>query len=757
MSRIKPLTGSRLLLARLRDIMASDDVTQQARLDKIVSIIANDFVAEVCSIYVLRAGEILELFAATGLAPGAIHSTKLAIGEGLIGRIAAQSRPLALSDAQSHPHFSYRPETGEEIFQSLAGVPILRGGRVTGVLAVQNQTSRSYTEEEIEILETTAMVIAELITGDKLLGKDELRATDGSTLMPIILDGVRLNGGLAIGKAIFHERARPIIKLVSDDPVKEQQRLDRAVIEMHGSIDQMLDDPEISNGGDHKDVLKAYRMFAEDVGWLSRITEAIENGLTAEAAVEKVRNDTRARFRKQTNRYLRERMHDFDDLAHRLLQHLVGKIDNNIRNNLSNDTILLARNMGPAELLDYDRKYLKGLILEGGSTTTHLAIVARALDIPVVGKLEDALDKIEPLDAIIIDGDNGQIYIRPGQTILQSFTNSLNSKNEQLAIFASLRDIPAMTEDNINISINMNAGLLADIDNLSETGADGIGLFRTEIPFMDSDQFPDVNRQTDLYRQIIRRSEDKEVVFRTLDIGGDKDLPYWDTYKEENPSMGWRAIRISLDRPTIVRHQLRALVSATEGRNLNIMFPMITEITEFDAAKEILQLEIHRAEARGREPIKSLKVGAMLEVPALVYQMTALLERSDFISVGSNDLFQFLFASDRSNPRIADRYDSLSMTGINFLSHIVEQCKLSDTPFSICGEIAGHPLDAMALIGIGFRNLSMQASSIGPVKAMIRSLSVNKLEQYLRSLQSHPSHNVREKLREFAIDHNVII
>ena len=311
MSRIKPLTGSRLLLARLRDIMASDDVTQQARLDKIVSIIANDFVAEVCSIYVLRAGEILELFAATGLAPGAVHSTKLAIGEGLIGRIAAQSRPLALSDAQSHPHFSYRPETGEEIFQSLAGVPILRGGRVTGVLAVQNQTSRSYTEEEIEILETTAMVIAELITGDKLLGKDELRATDGSTLMPIILDGVRLNGGLAIGKAIFHERARPIIKLVSDDPVKEQQRLDRAVIEMHGSIDQMLDDPEISNGGDHKDVLKAYRMFAEDVGWLSRITEAIENGLTAEAAVEKVRNDTRARFRKQTNRYLRERMHDF--------------------------------------------------------------------------------------------------------------------------------------------------------------------------------------------------------------------------------------------------------------------------------------------------------------------------------------------------------------------------------------------------------------------------------------------------------------
>ena len=293
------------------------------------------------------------------------------------------------------------------------------------------------------------------------------------------------------------------------------------------------------------------------------------------------------------------------------------------------------------------------------------------MDIPVVGKLEDALDKIEPLETIIIDGDNGQIHIRPSQITLQSFTNALKSKNEQLAIFASLRDIPAITEDNIMISLNINAGLLTDIDNLLETGADGIGLFRTEIPFMDNNQFPNVDRQTDLYRQIIQHSEGKEIIFRTLDIGGDKNLPYWNTYKEENPSMGWRAIRISLDKPVILRHQLRALVRATEGQNLNVMFPMITEITEFYAAKNILQLEIDRAEAKGRKPLKNLKVGVMLEVPALAYQMTALLEHSDFISVGSNDLFQFLFASDRSNPRIADRYGPLSMTGINFLTHII--------------------------------------------------------------------------------------
>jgi phosphotransferase system enzyme I (PtsP) len=736
--------------------MAGEQASQE-RLNQIVTIIASDFVAEVCSIYVLRAGEVLELFAATGLAPESIHSTRLDIGEGLIGQIAVQAAPLALADAQSHPNFAYRPETGEEIYQSLAGVPILRGGRVTGVIAVQNRTARSYTEEETETLETTAMVIAELIANSELLSQDELHAVKKLGLKSLSIDGIRLNHGIAIGKAVRHENRIQINQLVSDDPMAEQLRLDQAVLEMHGAIDQLLEAKDVAKGGEHKDILRTYKMFAEDAGWLAKISEAIKNGLTAEGAVDKVRNDTRARFRKQTDRYFRERLHDFDDLAHRLLQHLVGykKISKNSK--LPDDIILIARNMGPTELLDYDRSILKGLVLEEGSATTHVAIIARALDIPVVGRTEDAVQKIEPGDTIIVDGDKAQVHVRPADKIKNAFVNTLASRAERLASYASLRNLPSKTIDNINVELYINAGLLTDVQSIHDIGADGIGLFRTEIPFMNSRNFPDVRRQSRLYERILEQSNGKPIIFRTLDVGGDKSLPYWNNNHEENPAMGWRAIRVSLDSPTIIRNQFRALIRASQNRKLSIMFPMITEISEFDKIRKILDSELERANTQNYHPISSLKVGTMLEVPALAYQMPALLKRVDFIAIGSNDLFQFLFASDRGSPRMSERFDPLSPAGLNFLKSIVQQCEASKTPVSICGEMAGRPLDAMALIGIGFRILSMAPSSIGPVKTMLRSLSVHDLRLYLESLENLTEHSLREKLRQFATDHEVII
>ena len=756
MDRISPMTGSRRLLSRLRDVMAEAKASQD-RLNQIVAIIASDFVAEVCSIYVLRGGETLELFAATGLAVQSIHTTRLSIGEGLIGQIAVQTRPLALADAQSHPDFVYRPETGEEIYQSLAGVPILRGGRVTGVLAVQNRTARSYTEEEIETLETASMVIAELIANSELLSQDELQAAGPLGLLSISIDGIRLNRGIAIGEAVHHTNRIQISKLVSDDPIAEQERLDQAVIMMHGAIDQMLEAKDVVEGGEHRDILETYRMFAEDAGWLAKISESINNGLTAEAAVEKVRNDTRARFRKQKDRYFRERLHDFDDLAHRLLQHLVGANKTRKYTKSPTDIILIARNMGPAELLDYERTSLKGLVLEEGSATTHVAIIARALDIPVVGRIEEAIEKIEPGDNIIVDGDNAKVHIRPNDKIKEAFINTLATRAERVASYSSLRNVPSQTSDGVSIELHLNAGLLADIQSINETGANGIGLFRTEIPFMNSHNFPDMRRQTRLYERIIKQSSGKPVVFRTLDIGGDKSLPYWESDDEENPAMGWRAIRISVDKPNLLRNQMRALIRAAQDHKLSIMFPMVTEISEFDKAREILDSEIERANANNYKPIRNLRVGTMLEVPALAYQMPALLKRVDFISVGSNDLFQFLFASDRGSPKISERFDPLSPAGLNFLKNIVEQCNASKTPISICGEMAGRPLDAMALIGIGFRMLSMAPSSIGPVKTMLRSLSVHDLRVHLDSLENISEHSLREKLRQFAIDHEVII
>ena len=756
MLRTQPLTGTRRLLRRVRDMMAGD-ASAQDRLDRIVSIIAADMVAEVCSVYLLRAGEVLELFATTGLNPQAVHLTRLQLGEGLIGTIAAQGRGIADSNVQQNPSFVFRPETGEEIYNSMLGVPVIRGGRVLGVLAVQNRTRRQYTEEEFETLETVAMVLAELLAGGELISRDELLAADSDALEPRTIDGVRLNGGLGMGTAVMHERHLPIDRFVAEDTNAERRRLDRAVVEMHGAIDEMIEATDVADDGEHREVLETYRMIAADAGWLSRIREAIGTGLTAEAAVQKVHNETRVRLSAHSDRYIRERLHDFDDLANRLLQHLLGRVGQKASGDQPNDMIVVARNMGPAELLDYDRSKLRGLVLEEGSATTHVAIIARALDVPVVGRVANVLEIVNEGDALVVDGDNAQVYVRPAEDLHASYAEILSTRAQQRAAYAALRDKPAETVDGVTMSLHLNAGLIADMQTLQDSGADGVGLYRTEIPFMERREFPDVNQQAELYERIFDLAGGKPVVFRTLDVGSDKRLPYWNIGVEENPALGWRALRVALDRPAMLRHQIRALIRAAKGRDLAIMFPMVAETAEFDAAQALLRREVEAARKIGRTLPAKIEVGTMLEVPALAFQMPSLLQRADFVSVGSNDLFQFLFASDRGNPRLADRYDPLSPGALSFLKHLVEQCDGAGVPISLCGEMAGRPLDAMALVGIGFRRLSMAPSAIGPVKAMIRSLSQASLTQYMESLFNQPEHSVREKLREFAVDHGVKI
>jgi phosphotransferase system enzyme I (PtsP) len=397
------------------------------------------------------------------------------------------------------------------------------------------------------------------------------------------------------------------------------------------------------------------------------------------------------------------------------------------------------------------------LLLEEGSPTSHVAIVARALNIPVIGMVEGLLSRIDPLDPVVVDGDNTQIFVRPGEDILQMVANNIALQESRRVAYAAMRDEPAITRDGVRISLNINAGLLMDLHGLEESGAEGIGLYRTEIPFMVRAEFPDVESQAELYRNVLQQADGRPVMFRTLDIGGDKQLPYFRDVLEENPAMGWRAIRVGLDRPGMLRRQLRALIRATEGRNLSVMFPMVAEVAEFNSAKNILDMEIARARARGGELPAELKVGVMLEVPSLMWQLDALLPIIDFLSVGSNDLFQFMFATDRGNPRVADRYDVLSPSLLSLLRSLVEKCQQGEVSLSLCGEMAGRPIEAMALIGMGFRNISMPPATIGAVKSMIRSLAVAPLRNYLGTLYDLPDHSLREKLRAFSRDHGVII
>jgi phosphotransferase system enzyme I (PtsP) len=750
------VSAIRRLLRRLRDIMAGSGSAQE-RLDRIVRVVAAEMVAEVCSAYIMRAGEVLELFATEGLRPEAVHRTRLRVGEGLVGVIAATARPLALAEAQSHPDFAYRPETGEEIYHSLMGAPILRGGHVLGVLVVQNRTPRHYTEDEVEVLQTIAMIVAELAASGDLVNPLEIAQGQGGTLLPLRIVGVRLNAGLALGPAVLHEPKVIIRQVVAEDVEGELARLRGAVAAMREAIDELVATSRQFGAGEHHDVIETYRMFAADRGWVARIADAIRSGLTAEAAVEKVADDTRGRMMQVSDPYLRERLFDLEDLANRLQQHLSGRPPSAAWAELPPEFILVARAMGPAELLDYGRRRIMGLVLEEGSPTAHVAIVARAFDIPVVGRVEDATSRIEAGDLVIVDGDHAQILVRPSEDIRQSVAAAVEARTRRRAFYETLSSVPPISRDGVSIKLMLNAGLLLDLAQLGTTGAEGVGLFRTEFPLMIRDTFPGVDELTEFYKRVFDQAECRPVFFRTLDIGGDKVLPYLPHAFEDNPAMGWRALRIGLDRPAMLRQQLRALIRAAAGRTLFIKFPMVAEVAELERARALVDMELARAACEGRALPQTVKVGVMLEVPSLLWQLPALCERIDFLSVGTNDLLQFLFACDRGNPRLADRYDPLSAPMLALLREIIARTREAGVSLSMCGDMAGNPIEAMVLIALGFRTLSMAATAIGPVKTMIRSLDTAAVAGYLDDIGNRPDHSLRPKLEAYARDHEVAL
>ena len=735
--------GPRLLLRRLREVMA-EPVTAQARLDRIVVLIASNMVAEVCSLYVARADGPLELFATEGLNREAVHLTTMRPGEGLVGLIAATAEPLALSDAQNHPAFSYKPETGEEIYQSFLGVPVLRSGATLGVLVVQNRARRTYSEEEIEALQTTAMLLAEMIASGQL----QAIAGQGGAIAvrrPVSLTGAPIADGLGLGHVVLHQPRVVVAKIVADDVALELDRLETAIDAMRASVDDLIDRNDDGAAGEHREVLEAFRMIAHDRGWLRRLREAVASGLTAEAAVERVQNDARAKLQRQTDPYLRDRLHDLTDIANRLLHQLAGQSLVLLPSELPENAILVARSMSPAALLDYDRARLRGVVLEEAGASSHIAIVARALAIPAVSDIPNISEIVEQGDAIIVDGVTGEVQLRPPPDLEASYAEKARLRARRQDQYRALRDLPGLTLDGVEIGLHMNAGLLIDMPHLSETGAQSIGLFRTELQFMLTPRFPRLGAQEAIYRSVLEAAGDRPVTFRTLDIGGDKMLPYMRRLDEENPALGWRAIRIGLDRPALLRTQLRAMLRAAVGRELRVMIPMVSTVGEFASARDLLQQEVAFADRCGRERPREVKFGAMVEVPALLWQIDEIAAQADFLSVGSNDLMQYLYAADRDNKRVSGRFDPLSPSFLRALKTIADAGARHRKPVTLCGEIGGRPLEAMALIGLGYRHFSMAATAIGPVKAMVLSLHAGATAQGLNAMLATPDH--RESLR----------
>ncbi len=749
--------AAREILRRLNDVMGGR-TNAQAKLNQVAQIIGEALNSEVCSIYLLRDG-VLELYATRGLKQEAVHVTRLAIGEGLVGTIAEDIATLNLDQAAAHPDFAYRPETGEELFHSFAGVPIVRRERAVGVLCVQHAEPRRYADVEIEALQTVAMVLSEMIANADLIDSAGPGAAAARDSAPAMLKGLKLVDGMAAGVAVFHQPRIFIEHVMADDIEVERQRVYSAFIKMREQIEHLAAQAEFGSGGEHEEVLETYKMFAYDEGWSRRINEAIDSGLTAEAAIERVQQHTRMRMRQIDDALLRDRMHDLEDLSNRLLRIVSGQMGTAAQQGLRQDSILIARNLGPAELLEYDRRRLKGVVLEEGSLTAHVTIVARAMGVPVIGRVRTIRQTLQDGDLVLIDGAQSAVHVRPAQSTLDAFEARLAISQKRRAAYASLRDLPAISADGITVELMINAGLRDDAAMLDLTGADGIGLFRTEFQFLVSATLPQRDRQQRLYRDVLDTAGNRPVIFRTVDIGGDKALPYLrdESDVEENPAMGWRALRLSLEREGLMKAQARALIEAAQGRTLHVMFPLVSEPWEYEQARAIFAAQRNWLAERRKKLPAAIRYGVMLEVPALAETLDLILPHLDFLSIGTNDLTQFLFAADRAHPKLAERYDWLSPAILRFLARVVNAANAARVPVGICGEMGGRPLEAMALLGLGVARLSITPAGVGPVKAMVRSLDIGALRQAMPAMLAQPEVNLRQPLLSWAQEHKVAL
>ncbi len=748
--------SARQILTRLHEVMASR-MHAQGKLDSVVDIIGDSLSSEVCSIYLLRES-MLELFATKGLNKEAVHVTRMAIGEGLTGTIADKVETLNLAEAKAHPDFLYRPETGEEKFHSFAGVPIVYRERAVGVLCVQHVEPRRYEDVEIEALQTTAMVLSELIANAELVDEEEARGLAEGLTGTQTLNGLALVKGLATGLAVYHQPRVQIEQVMADDIEAERARVYRAFDKMREQIDHLASQAEFGVGGEHEEVLETYKMFAYDEGWSRRINEAIDSGLTAEAAIERVQQRTRMRMREIDDALLADRMHDLEDLSNRLLRIVSGQLGTAASQGLRRDTILIARNLGPAELLEYDRRRLKGVILEEGSLTAHVVIVARAMGVPVLGRAAGLRGIIREGDEILLDADQASATVRPSAQMAEAFGARFSKSREKQAAYAELRDVEPFTRCGTRIEVMMNAGLRDDMSSLAMTGADGVGLFRTEFQFLVSATLPQRERQTKLYRDVLEAAGDKPVIFRTVDIGGDKAVPYLASNQandDENPAMGWRALRLALERGGLLKVQARSLLEASAGRPLYVMFPMVSEPWEFDAAKAVFEEQLAFMRTKKKLIPDAIYYGAMLEVPALAEVLDILCPKLSFLSVGTNDLTQFLFAADRANPLLAERYDWLSPSIMRFLRRVTQSTVGMDVALGVCGEMGGRRLEALALLGIGFRRLSITPAAVGPIKELVRKVDLKEITQRMNDWLADPSVNLRDELSRWAADRDI--
>ena len=715
------------LMGSLREVMAKE-MSITKRVNAILTLLCEQLQAPTAVLYMLRPGDVLErsiMIGRTLNLPAFVR-----VGEELFGQSALERKVI---------------QTNTKRNKTILMVPIIRGNQLLGVLGLFAKHKFYFENEIIETVQNVTMVLAEFLTE---LSTNKNKADLSTVSFSRTLEGRSLVKGFALGEVLLHRRIEASGPILTSHPESEKKRLGAAFTRVQNLIKRRLARP--TTPLEEKELFETYLLFLNDAEWKKKVESAVATGLSAQVALQKIGDETVEKMRTIADPYLKERARDFQDLTGKLMQALLQK---RTKKKLSGNKILVADTLGAADLLDYDLKHIKGIVLEDGSQTTHVVIVARAYRIPLIGAVKDALKLFEEGAPMALNAVNGKVYFRPSDEILDILRNYQKTLSKKERLQARNRDKPAETKDGKKISLMLNMGVTGGVERLPP--CDGIGLYRTELLFMTSKSLPDIRSQTETYRRVLVQAKNKPVTFRTLDIGSDKVLPYFEQQGEENPAMGWRSIRMALDRRVLLRNQVRALLRATAGNVLQIMFPMVTTVAEFVEAKRTLDLELKNAVLHREKTPKEIVVGTMLEVPALIFQLDNLLPLVDFISVGTNDLAQFVFAADRTNTLISNRYDTLSPAFLKILKLIIDKCHTYGVKCSICGEMASHPVEAATLIALGVENLSMSPEALEAVKTTIRSLNFGKFRKYLLSQLESRLPSLRETLFSYLRDHHV--
>ncbi len=722
------------IIKRIHKEQASDDIAE--KFVSIMKIISEEASAKIVDLYIKADDVSLEGVASF---PASDEVKSIRIGDGVVGKVGGDNQT---SFAQSKKSFQ------------LAS-PIKRWSKTIGVLSLEYKAPHEYNEEEVESLETVCMFLSEYISSEDISLYIKKVIKSRGIISKDKLKGTVVNSGYGIGNVVVHRRRKAVTEVFAKDKDKELEKLEEAKQKMNKDLEQKFNQEKLKNT-EQVEILDAYRMIANDKGWYKRIINHINSGLTAEASVEQAYTEMWNRLSGATDTYLKERLHDLRDIADRLRLYLSGQ-DCNVDTNNYEDIIIVATSMGPADLMDYDYKKIRGLIIEECTPTMHVSIVAKTLNVPVIAGIDGLFKEVKEGSVISIDGREGVVVVNPSKSVIEKIAKKIDAKQEEQKRIEKLKHLKSKTKDKERVNLYINIGMDFDFDNIKSTNCDGVGLYRTEIPFMSADKMPDIDKQVECYKRLYNAAEGKKIIFRSLDVGSDKLLPYWNSITEENPAIGWRSIRITLDRRAILRKQMRAFIRASAGKELNVMFPMISNLDEFLEAKETFMFAYEREKKIGTELPSKVNLGMMIEVPSVVFQLREILKYCDFISVGTNDLYQFFFACDRGNPRLDGRYDVLSAPFLNLMRKIIKEANMANVPCSVCGEMASSPIDAMALIGLGFRNLSVSSASYGKVKAMIRSLSAKGIEDYLNNILSSSRRTLRPQLKSYAVDHAIEI